>query len=88
VFATALFVVFALAQGTSPVATVASVAALALATVIAVRCATSVARSHELTIGSRAHAHLEVLCTLPEPSHPTTAGRPRSRAPSAVVVAA
>ena len=41
-----------------------------------------------ITIGSRARAHRESLAEQAQPSHPTTAGRPLSRAPGAEASAA
>ncbi len=72
-----------LATATVLTATVllASVAPIALA---AVRAPARVA----ITVGSRARAHRESLAEQAQPSHPTTAGRPRSRAPGAAASAA
>lgn len=85
--AAVLFVALAVASGGSPatvlVVTVTVTAAL-LATAIA---ATLVVGTREVTVSSRAHAHRQALNEMPAPSHPSTAGRPMTRAPSRVVSA-
>lgn len=83
-----LFLALALTQAASPAAVIASIATVVLITAVAVRFGAIVVGSREMTVGARAHAHREALSTLPAPAHPSTAGRPRTRAPSMVVSAA
>ena len=85
---TVLFVAFTVAQVTQSSLLVASIAAIAIAALIAVRYAATVIGSRELAVGHRAHAHREALSAMPAPSHPCTAGRPRTRAPSQAAPAA
>ena len=60
----------------------------AVATVVLITAmAALVVGSREMTVGSRAHAHREAMTSLPAPAHPSTAGRPRTRAPSLAVPA-
>lgn len=79
-----LELLLALAVTTEPSVLVAGVAAVLLIAAIA----TIVVAERELTVGSRARAHREALSGMPAPSHPTTAGRPRTRAPAGVIPAA
>jgi len=79
--------VVALVLADSPNVMVA-IAAVALAAVLASRYAAVAIRSRVLTVGSRASAHRESFSSTPEPAHPDTAGRTRSRAPSPLVTAA
>jgi hypothetical protein len=65
-----------------------SVAAAALAVLAIVVSASAVVTPHTIVIGARATAHREPMSRLAEPSHPTTAGKPRSRAPGVWVQAA
>lgn len=88
VVSTALFVVLAIAQGGPTSVLVASIAAVAVAGVVAVRYAAVVTGSRELVVGERAHAHREALNVMPAPSHPSTAGRPLTRAPARLIPAA
>jgi hypothetical protein len=74
------FVALALANSTTTL--VAGIGAVALAAVLASRYAAISIRSHVVTVGTRAHEHRESFSSIPEPSHPDTAGRTRSRAPS------
>ncbi len=74
----------ALALSSEPTAVIAGVAAVLL---ITAAMAVLVTGSRELTVGARAHAHREAMSTLPAPAHPSTAGRPRTRAPSMAVPA-
>ena len=67
---------------------VAAIGVVALAAVLASRYAAVSIRSHSLTVGSRARAHRESFSSTPEPSHPATPGRTRSRAPSQSLAAA
>jgi len=60
----------------------AGLAALAVSTVLAARYAAVIIRSHEIGVGERAREHRQSLLGMPEPQHPDTAGRPRTRAPS------
>ena len=83
-----LFVALAVAQGGHTTVLVASVAAVAIAGVVAVRYAALVPGSRELVVGERAHAHREALSGMPAPSHPSTAGRPLTRAPARSIPAA
>lgn len=83
--AAVLLVALAVAQGGSPATVlVVSVTAAVLAAALA---ATLVVATREVTVGSRAHAHRQALNEMPAPSHPSTAGRPMTRAPSRVVSA-
>ena len=78
--AAVLFLALALTQAQS--------AAMILVAVLVVAItATVVVGSRELA-GGRAFAQRQARQAQPAPSHPTTAGRPRSRAPSLVVFAA
>ena len=61
---------------------VVSIAAAAIAAIVAVRFAVLAVRHRELTIGARARAHRQALRRTPAPQHPRTAGRPRPRAPA------
>lgn len=74
----------ALALGSEPTVVVVGVAAALL---ITAAMALLVTGAREMTVGARAHAHREALSTLPAPAHPSTAGRPRTRAPSMAVPA-
>jgi hypothetical protein len=74
----------ALALGSEPTVVVIGVAAALL---ITAAMALLVTGAREMTVGARAHAHREALSTLPAPAHPSTAGRPRTRAPSMAVPA-
>ena len=78
--------VFALASDPS-VLLVATAAAALVGVVLVTVMASLVTGSRELTVGARAHAHREAMNSLPAPAHPSTAGRPRTRAPSMVVSA-
>ncbi|MEP6478072.1 MAG: hypothetical protein ABJB03_01670 [Rhodoglobus sp.] len=86
--ATVLLVALAVSQGSSPAAVVASIAAIVLTTAIAVRVATLAVGGRELTVGARSHEHRQALNEVPAPAHPSTAGRPMTRAPSMVASAA
>jgi len=59
-----------------------SIAAAAIAAIVAVRFAVLAVRHRELTIGARARAHRQALGRTPTPQHPRTAGRPSRRAPA------
>ena len=60
----------------------AAIAALAVSTVLAARYAAVVIGAHDIGVGERARQHRQSLVGMPEPQHPDTAGRPRTRAPS------
>jgi len=83
-----LFVALAVTQASSPTAIIAGIATAVLVAAIAVRAGALVTGSREMTVGARAHAHRETMSAMPAPAHPSTAGRPRPRAPSAVFTAA
>ncbi len=82
-----LLVLSVLASGPSTAAVVGLVA-IALTAVIAVEYAAAQLRARELGVGGRAREHRQVLSAVPAPSHPDTAGRTRSRAPSRLIPAA
>jgi len=75
------------AQATTASAVVVSVAAALIVVAVAARSVVAAGR-RVMTVGSRARAHREPLSFEPAPAHPRTAGRIRSRAPSAGVLAA
>jgi len=81
-----VFVVLVTADSTTTL--VAGIGAVALAAVLASRYAAISIRSHSLTVGSRAREHRESFSSIPEPSHPATPGRTRSRAPAQSLAAA
>ncbi|MBC7725278.1 MAG: hypothetical protein H7146_11110 [Burkholderiaceae bacterium] len=87
---TALFLALTVAQGDHALV-IAGLAALAIAAIavtsVAVRSAASVPGRLEIVVGRRAHAHREALSVAPAPQHPSTAGRPRTRAPSGPLAA-
>ena len=76
---TLLFVAVVAAQTGSSAAVAITVAVAAIATI---RIATMALTARTLAVGTRAHAHREVLSEMAAPQHPDTAGRPRTRAPS------
>lgn len=84
------FVALALAQAEPSTAlaagTVAGAVALAVGLLLVAR-AVAAPSARELRVGARAREHRELLGALPEPQHPDTDGRPRSRAPSRVTPA-
>jgi len=69
-------------------ALLAAIAAVAVVALVGSRYAAVSIRSRSITVGARARAHRESLTSLPAPSHPDTAGRTRSRAPSQSIAAA
>jgi hypothetical protein len=79
---TVSFLVLTVAQSEPSSLVFAGIAAIALCAVLAARYAAVVIRAHEITVGSRARQHRQSLVGMPEPQHPDTAGRPRTRAPS------
>ena len=85
---TAIFVAVAVAPVEPTSLLFASIAAVAIASIVAIRYAAIVVASGEMTVGERAYVHREALSAVPAPSHPATAGRPRTRAPSRSVLAA
>lgn len=78
--AAVLFLALALTQAQSAAMVLVAVLVVALT-------ATVVVGSRELVDG-RAFAQRQATLAQPSPSHPTTAGRPRTRAPSMAVAAA
>jgi hypothetical protein len=85
---TVSFLVLSVAQTEPTTAVFAGIAAIALCAVLAARYAAVVIRSREITVGQRARQHRQSLVGMPEPQHPDTDGRPRTRAPSRVTAAA
>ena len=87
----ALAVAFAAAAGPNPGAlltAVAASAALAVVATVSWRALVVAPSDAALRIGQRGHAHREAFDHEPEPSHPDTTGRTRSRAPGEVARAA
>lgn len=80
------FVVLAVTDASA--LTMGAIAALTVVALVGSRYAAVSIRARSLTIGSRAHQHRESMSSLPAPSHPDTAGRTRSRAPSRSLAAA
>ena len=78
----------AVAQAEPSALVFAGIAALAVSTVLAARYAAVVVRAHDIGVGERARQHRQSLVGMPEPQHPDTAGRPRTRAPSQATAAA
>ena len=76
------FLVLVAAQSEPSGLLVAGLAAVVVAAALSARYAAVAVRSRELNVGSRARAHREALSVMPEPRHPDTAGRPRTRAPA------
>jgi hypothetical protein len=85
---TVSFLVLSVAQTEPTSAVFAGIAAIALCAVLVARYAAVVIRSREITVGQRARQHRQSLVGMPEPQHPDTDGRPRTRAPSRVTAAA
>ena len=83
-----VFVALAVGQTGSQTLMIAGIAAVLVAGALAVRAAAVVVGARRLTIGARSRQHRNGLVETPEPKHPCTAGRPRSRAPSARPLAA
>jgi len=79
---TVSLLVLSIAQAEPSSLVFAGIAALAVGAVLAARYAAVVIRSQEITVGDRAREHRQSLVGMPEPQHPDTAGRPRTRAPS------
>jgi hypothetical protein len=76
------FLVLAFAQSEPSGLLVAGLATVIVAAALSARYAAVAVRSREITVGSRAREHREALSVMPEPRHPDTAGRPRTRAPA------
>jgi hypothetical protein len=76
------FLVLVAAQAEPSGLLAAGLATIVVAAALSARHAAVAVRSLELTVGSRAREHREALNAMPEPRHPNTAGRPRTRAPS------
>jgi hypothetical protein len=79
---TVSFLAMAVAQGEPSTLVFAGLAAIAVSAVLVARYAAIVIRTHDLGVGERARQHRQSLVGMPEPQHPDTAGRPRTRAPS------
>lgn len=62
---------------------VVSIAAVAISVVVVLA-----ASPHTVTVGARAREHRDVVSGMPEPQHPATPGRTRSRAPGGRYLAA
>jgi len=76
------FLVLVVGQSDPSGLLVVGLAAVVVAAALSARYAAVVVRTRELTVGSRSREHREVLSVTPEPQHPETAGRPRTRAPA------
>jgi len=79
---TVSFLAMAVAQGEPSTLVFAGLAAIAVSAVLVARYAAVVIRTHDLGVGARARQHRQSLVGMPEPQHPHTPGRPRTRAPS------
>ena len=66
----------------------ATIGAITIGAVLAARYSGALLRTRSLTVGARARQHRESLASMPEPQHPNTVGRVRSRAPGRVASAA
>jgi hypothetical protein len=84
---TAAYLALAVSPGEPANLLLAGAAVIAIGVLLAVRVTTGVSGARELTVGARARQHRQQLGALPEPQHPDTDGRSRSRAPSRVVPA-
>jgi hypothetical protein len=82
-----LLILLSLSQGGSASGLLTSAAIAAIAA-IAIHYASVIFNPREIAIGSRAHAHREVLSEMPAPQHPATEGRAQARAPSLLALAA
>lgn len=81
--------VLALTVGNGDTTTlVAGALALTFAAAVTVRLAVGVVAQREVPVGSRARSHRQLVAGSVEPAHPSTPGRPLSRAPSVVSLAA
>lgn len=66
---------------------VAATAALAVVATVSMRALVAAPAEAAIRVGHRGHAHRESYDHVPEPTHPDTAGRVRSRAPGGVAPA-
>jgi small neutral amino acid transporter SnatA (MarC family) len=87
ILASVLVVALVVSQATTASTAAVSVAASLLVLAIATRIVAGTASARTVTVGARAREHRESLSSMPAPAHPDTAGRTRSRAPSAGVLA-
>ena len=85
--ALALIAIAASQAGTGH-AVAAGVAVVAVGMLLGAGCVRVVIRSRRMTIGDRARQHSESLDAVAAPRHPSTPGRPQSRAPSKAFSAA
>jgi len=85
---TLTFVALAVSQGEPSTLLVAGLLAVAVAAVLVARYASTAVVGHRVSVGNRAREHRTGLREIPAPRHPNTAGRPRTRAPSRVALAA
>ncbi|MCW4384793.1 hypothetical protein OH146_03285 [Salinibacterium sp. SYSU T00001] len=84
----ALAVALALAESDAPAAVVLFAAALMVGLCAARLSSRAVSAFGSSGVGRRARAHRQALDSVPEPQHPKTAGRPRTRAPALVAATA
>lgn len=85
---TLVFLALAVAPS-DPATVVVSITAALVVGLIALRSASLAALTRASSrVGRRAPAHRQVLDRSPEPQHPLTAGRPRTRAPGLALLAA
>lgn len=80
-FAAVLLVSIAVSDGSHGSLTVLGIAAVTVASAAAIGYSL-VLGSAEMTVGARAQVRRSVAFGMPAPQHPTTPGRPRTRAPS------
>ena len=80
-----LLVALAVSNGSTEL--LVGVAAITIAAALVIR-ATIVTGERQITVGSRANAHRESLSNQPEPSSPSTPGRPLTRAPAQSIAVA
>lgn len=85
---TLVFVALAVAQGGTASSLAVGVAVVAVAALLGANYASREFRWRELTVGGRAREHRESLADMASPRHPSTPGRPLSRAPGRVIAAA
>ncbi|QNE47335.1 hypothetical protein F1C58_10790 [Glaciihabitans sp. INWT7] len=81
-FAALLLVSYAVSDGSHGSLTVLGIAAVTVASAAAIGYSLVLVGSSEMTVGARAQARRSVALGRPAPQHPTTPGRPRTRAPS------
>ena len=82
------FLALAVTQGEPTSLVFAGIAAIVVSAALVARYAAIVVRSHDVGTGERAREHRQSLEGMPEPQHPETPGRPRTRAPSRGIAAA